>query len=705
MRRRAVTFSFDRRRAQAAATLLFATALVSLSLFAALSQPARAAELRWRNRPFTIVANGRKIADFIRELASSQGVTAVVDPKVDGTISGRFSGTPQQTLDTICSTYGLTWYYDGSFLYIDPADQSQSQVIPIPPNSASEIGRALETMQITDKRFALVINDRANSIYVSGPRRYIELVRQAVGSVGNPSSNGQLADVRAFRLHYGWASDFTVNRSGKEVVIPGVATMLKRLYGKASSHSNYTPVNATLGAAARQMKLGSGVTIAVPRIEFPDIAGGPSSNSGYSASGLLPDSVSPFANNAGGNSDTLPQIEADPAINAVLVRDLPENMYRYQSLINELDVRPRIVEINVTIIDIDENSLDSLGIDWRLHTSHGDVQIGNGSNPLNGNTQYNGSGNPPLTFGVGTSEQGQTGTFLPTGIALTASIGGSLRDYLLTRVNALAQNGNAELHSKPKVLALDNTEAILENLTQFYVQVQGFQDSSLYSVTTGTSIKVTPMIVDDSAARPAAGANGNPDSVMMSIDIQDGNVVPGQAVSNIPVIQQRNIVTKTMIDEGKSLLIAGFNNDQVQINKSGVPWLSNIPWIGNLFRYTDKTGDHMERFYLLTPRVVSNASMYAPDGAPINPGAGSVPDANGLAMYRPPDNDVAVPLTPKPLPGSRFGPPLPLPPQDPPPQAPGSQPAATQRGAQAGSQAGAQTGTPTGSQDHVFNHP
>ncbi|MFP3758289.1 EscC/YscC/HrcC family type III secretion system outer membrane ring protein, partial [Cupriavidus sp. SIMBA_020] len=89
-------------------------------------------------------------------------------------------------------------------------------------------------------------------------------------------------------------------------------------------------------------------------------------------------------------------------------------------------------------------------------------------------TQYNGAGNPPLTFGIGTSETGQTGAFLPTGIALTASIGGSLRNYLLTRVNALAQKGQAQLRSKPKVLALDNTEAILENLTQFYVQVQGY---------------------------------------------------------------------------------------------------------------------------------------------------------------------------------------------------------------------------------------
>ncbi|KVT93433.1 secretin [Burkholderia ubonensis] len=659
MRRRVASVWFQSRGLQRAALALCATALLSASLCMTLAQPARAADLRWRNKPFTIVANGKKIADFIRELAASQGVTAVVDPKVDGVISGRFSGTPQQTLDTICSTYGLTWYYDGSFLYVDPADQSQTQMIPIPPNAAGEIGRALQAMQVADKRFTLVINDRANSVYVAGPRRYVELVRQAIGTVGDPAANGQHADVRAFRLKYGWASDVTINRSGKEVVVPGVATILRRLFGKGGG-TNLVPASAPLGQAARQVKLGSGLTIAVPRLDFPDISGGPRSGGyggAYASDGA--GAFSPFANAGGG--DTLPQIEADPAINAVIVRDLPENMYRYQSLIGQLDERPRIVEINVTIIDINEDSLDSLGIDWRLHTKHGDVQIGNGANPLTGNTQFGGAGNPPLTFGIDTSEAGQIGAFMPTGIALTASIGGSLRNYLLTRVNALAQKGQAQLHSKPKVLALDNTEAILENLTQFYVQVQGYQDSSLYSVTTGTSIKVTPMIVDEAARAAAAGG---PQSVMMSIDIQDGNIVPGQAVSNVPVIQQRNIVTKTMIDEGKSLLIAGFNDDEVRLNKSGVPWLSDIPLIGNLFKYTDKTGNHMERFYLLTPRVVTTASMYAPDGSPVNPGLAVPPNPDGLSMYRPPDNDVVVPLTPKPLPGTKFGPPALPPPKD-----------------------------------------
>jgi type III secretion protein C len=599
----------------------------------------RAAELRWRNNAFTIVANGKKISEFIRELASSQGVTAVVDAKVDGVVSGRFSGTPQQTLDTICSTYGLTWYFDGTFLYVEPADQSQTQLISIPPNSAGEIGRALQALQIPDKRFTLVINDRSNSVYVSGPRRYVDLVRQTVTTASEPSVNDQRADMRAFPLKYAWASDLTINRSGKEVLVPGVATLLRKLFGKDDEESARLARTTASGQAVRQVKLSSGLTVGVPRLDVPAMPTG------------LPQ-----------EDKALPHIVADPAINTVLVRDLPENMYRYERLIGQIDLRPRIVEINVTIIDINENSLDSLGIDWRLHTTHGDVQIGNGNAPLAGNTQFGTAGNPALTFAAGTSEAGQTFGLMPTGIALTASIGGSLRNYLLTRINALAQTGQAEMRSKPKVLALDNTEAILENLTQFYVPVSGFQDASLYGVTTGTSIKVTPMIINDTAQGATAPPTGNPESVMMSIDIQDGNVVTGAAVSGVPVIQQRNIVTKTMIEEGRSLLIAGFNNDEVKLNKSGVPWLQDIPLIGNLFKYTDKNGNHMERFYLLTPRVVKTSSMYAPDGSPVNPSLNMPVDASGMSMYRPPNSDIKVPLAPNSQPGTKFGSPV-LPPQ------------------------------------------
>lgn len=574
------------------------------------------AELQWRERPYTIVADGKKVADFIRELAAAQGVTAVVDDKVEGTISGNFSGTPLATLRSVCATYGLTYYYDGSLLYIGRAADAQTQVFPIPRGSAGELSRTLQAMQIPDKRFPLIISDRENTIYASGPQRYIELVRQAIQTLADPSRGLDRAEIHAFPLRYAFASDFDINRSGKAVKIPGIATILSQLYGKNGGR-NALPGGGRMTDATRQVKLSSGDTIGVPRIDMGGPGGAGLSGGGAYDAGRAGDDPASSNTASGlglspsyaGAPVSLPQIVADAGTNSVLIRDVPEHMPQYAQLISTLDARPRLIELSLTIIDINENALDSVGVDWRLHTKHGDLQFGNGTNP-------------PLTFDS-TTEAGQTGATVPAGLALTASVGGSMLNYFLARINALENKGEARTLSKPRVLTLDNNEAILENLTEFYVQVAGYQDSSLYGITTGTSVKITPRIVND-AGRP---------SVMMSIDIDDGQLNPNITVTNVPAVTERNIVTKAMIDEGKSLLIAGFNNDDENVTKTGIPFLKDIPWVGNLFKYTTKTGDHTDRFYLLTPRVVEMASAYEPGAAPLdghmtNPGAPYNPSAS-----------------------------------------------------------------------------
>ncbi|MBC8824682.1 EscC/YscC/HrcC family type III secretion system outer membrane ring protein, partial [Escherichia coli] len=70
-------------------------------------------------------------------------------------------------------------------------------------------------------------------------------------------------------------------------------TILRRLFGRAGD-TTAAPSNPSLGQAARQVKLGSGLTIAVPRLDFPDISGGPRSG-GYSGDGSMGGGVSPFS--------------------------------------------------------------------------------------------------------------------------------------------------------------------------------------------------------------------------------------------------------------------------------------------------------------------------------------------------------------------------------------------------------------------------
>ena len=549
--------------------------LCAAALCLAATVPAAAAELQWRGRPFQIIANEKALPDFLRELAASQGTTAVVDGKIGGVISGKFNGSAESILNSVCATNGLTWYYDGAFLFVDLASDAKSDVLPIASGSARGIAETLARLKISDNRYPLTISEREGSVYVSGPRRYVEMVRQAVRLVDQRAALADGAEIRLFPLKYAWAADFKINRSGKETVIPGVANVLRSLYGKGGANGNGgggRAANAPFYVGpTRQLKLRTGETINAPKVEVPAAGSGSVDEGGGPSFG----------------SNELPQFQADTRLNAVLVRDLPDRMRQYEKLIESMDVRPRLIEVEVTIMDISTDTLDSLGVDWRWHGRHGDLQTGRGDRG-------------PLTWNGATTEGGTTGSTTPLGMVFTAAIGHDIRNYLLARVSALAEKGDANFVARPKVMTLDNTEAVLENLSEFYVRVDGFQDAGLFSVTAGTSVRVTPLIIDEQPSR----------GVMMSIDIVDGDLSQ-QAVDRIPIVRRRTVNTQALVDEGTSLLIAGYSSEEKSNATSGVPVLSSIPIVGNLFKYSEKKRVNMERFYLLTPRLVTPASLAA----------------------------------------------------------------------------------------------
>ncbi len=571
-------------------TLLLRLFAGAALLFTALVCPA--AELQWPGRPFQIVASEKPLPDLLRELAASQGATAVVDPKISGTISGKFSAAPLSILNSLCATYALSWYYDGAFLYIDPSTDAKTEVISIGKDagSAGWLMQTLIQLRIYDKRYPLLVSGREGTARVTGPRRYVDLVRQAARLVDQKSALDDVAEIRMFPLKYAWANDSKITRSGSTVSIAGVASVLRSLYGRSANVSAAAAaagksrrINSNFGVGAdRQLKLSSGDTVNAPKVDLANMT---------AADGDTLDAGASF----GTGRTELPQFQADTRMNAVLVRDLPQRMAQYEKLIASMDVRPRLIEIEVTIMDISGDKLNSLGVDWRAHGRHADFQVGRGTSPaLNWNNAATESGQTAVDPTSGLS-------LTPAGGVFTAAIGNALGNYLLARVSALQQTGDANVVARPKVLTLDNNEAILENLSDFYVRVNGFQDAGLFKVTTGTAVRVTPLIIDEKSGR----------GVMMSVDIEDGNISASGSVDQIPIVLHRNVNTQALIDEGTSLLIAGYSSEEKTNATAGVPVLSNIPVVGNLFKYSEKKLNKQERFYLLTPRLVVPGAMAA----------------------------------------------------------------------------------------------
>jgi type III secretion protein C len=446
---------------------------------------------------------------------------------------------------------------------------------------------------------------------VSGPPRYVQLVTEIANRLDANAARRGGSQVRVFPLHHAWSDDRTVNVDGQKVTLLGVVAVLNNIYhpkqgsdkdkdkdkgGKAPSTSGLTrnsPMQDVNGSSSNS-----------PYAALPPLPGGGSGGGGGILSGLtgqpspavaaaLGPQAAPTestASSAPPQSEVLPVIVADQRTNSVIIRDTGDRMNQYDELINRLDVKPQLIEIEAHIIEIDDNALKQLGVDWTAHNSHVDIQSGTGTLAQ---STYSGS-SITQNFGSTTLPGSVTTAASPVGVSVAAVLGDAGR-YLMARISALQQDNLARMDASPKVVTLNNIEAVMDNKTQFFVPVQGYTSGDLYSISTGISLRVLPMVVEEDGVT----------RIKLDVSIEDGSLSTSQTVSNLPVIQSSNITTQAFINEGQALLIAGYRSDESSGGVTGIPGLMKIPLLGALFRTDNKSKSHLERLFLLTPHVIS----------------------------------------------------------------------------------------------------
>ncbi|CAG9265047.1 type III secretion system outer membrane ring subunit SctC [Paraburkholderia caribensis] len=575
---------------------------------------AQAAPISWRPGQVHISVESRDLKDVLRDFAASQGIIATIAPNVQGTVSGRFDLPPRKFIDTMAATFGFVWFYDGSVLSISTADDVTTKVIKLDFAGTQSLRSTLKQIGLDTDRFSIVYDPEQGVALITGPHRLIQLVDEVAARLDQNANRRTGSEVRAFPLRYGWAADHTITVNGKTQVVPGVAHVLASLYHPDRDSDQQGTSRASADGTANLQQVSP----------YADVQGGTNGGSPYNNSGVnppLPDVFAgvaagggpvgmPGAGGAGGTAGgasgsgpqsagraataavpdgagSLPVIQADARTNSVLIRDLPDRVGQYQQLIDRLDVKRRMVEIEAHIIEIDDGALKQLGVDWHAHSSHVDFQTGSGSANAN---NFNGNLSP--TFSSLDTAGNLVATATPTGGSLTAVIGDASR-YLLTRIDALEQNNLARIDASPKVATLDNVEAVMNNKTQFFIPVSGFTSSNLFSVQVGNTLRVLPMVVDSNGAQ----------QIKLQVHVEDGQPT-GASVKDIPEIRTSEIDTEAVVAEGQSLLIAGYRIDNDSSLNTGVPVLSKIPVLGALFRSRTHQSSHMERLVLLTPRVI-----------------------------------------------------------------------------------------------------
>jgi len=273
-------------------------------------------------------------------------------------------------------------------------------------------------------------------------------------------------------------------------------------------------------------------------------------------------------------SEYRPVIRADNRLNAVVIRDVVSRMPMYEKLIRQLDVPQKLVEIDITVVELSKKD----ALDWQLslafNTRHGHSDIGAGQNAAN------------LFSPEALAGKGLAGalTHVHSAYALASSI------------TALREKGKARSISRTSLLTVNNLAAEMSDSQSYHAKVVGTEVATLEEVSAGTRLQIKPRIL------PSAATNV-PDQVWLSLELDDGGF-EAITVDAMPMKRSSTLTTQTSVFVDDSILLAGYLRDIEEDAGWGIPYLRDIPWIGWIFGGKSTHKETVQRMFVLTPHIV-----------------------------------------------------------------------------------------------------
>ena len=307
-------------------------------------------------------------------------------------------------------------------------------------------------------------------------------------------------------------------------------------------------------------------------------------------------------------------IQADPSTNSLIIT-APEPLYRQvRTMIDQLDERRAQVYIESLIVEVTGDNAADFGFQWQ-----GLLASNNQNNALVGGTNFGTTGNllaiTQATLGGGTvnpTTGGGTTTPSTSGLSLGEGLNiGLIHNFygtlgLAAIARLLQSQTNTNIASTPNLVTLDNEEAkIVVGSNVPFVTGQftntGVATTSPFQTIERKDVGITLRI------RPQIGENG---TIRMTIFQEASSlsqqVAPGTSNAG-PSTNKRSIESNVVVDDGQIIVLGGLIEDRYTDNKSKVPLLGDIPYLGALFRSESRTKTRTNLMVFLRPVVMRDA--------------------------------------------------------------------------------------------------
>lgn len=270
------------------------------------------------------------------------------------------------------------------------------------------------------------------------------------------------------------------------------------------------------------------------------------------------------------------RVVSDEFNNALLIHAPRRDYEKIRDALRRLDVPPTQILIEASILEVTLTDELSYGLQWAFNN-------GLGSNGRTGTGLFN----PNSSGGIGPDQPGFSYTI--------TNRAGEVRAVL----NALAQKNLVNVISSPSIMVLDNHNAQIQVGNQ-----QPVRSSTLVTdggnTQTSIEFKDTGVLLD---VLPSVNAGG---LVTMDVSQAVTDVGPIDEATDQRSFLQREIVSRVSVRSGETVVLGGLIRDNTSQGVLGVPFLKDIPLLGNLFRTQSRTNDRTELVVLITPRALKN---------------------------------------------------------------------------------------------------
>lgn len=266
-------------------------------------------------------------------------------------------------------------------------------------------------------------------------------------------------------------------------------------------------------------------------------------------------------------------IQTNVPTNALIITDTPEKLVEVQAMAKKLDIRTPQVMIEALIMSVKLEDDDRFGIDWTA--THKERASRTAQQTLS----------PDLTDNLLQLTYGKT-IFPKWNFTQT--------------IQMYAEDKDTNILASPRILTLDNLAAQIEITEQVpYTFVSESTEGGSVSTTqfkdVGIKLYVTPHITKD-------------EFISLKVKAEQSFVASFTSAGE-PAIDSRKAETNFILRDGETVVIGGLRSKEKTVTTNKVPFLSDIPFIGRLFKKDVMVSENTELIIFITPHIIETTPL------------------------------------------------------------------------------------------------